>query len=382
MKESAGRDLALEGLRGYAACVVVAWHILLGFFPERSGLFESFDAAQSLRGSFYFGIINGSAAVALFFVLSGYVLTASALRSGDTGIIVRNAVKRWPRLAGPVVMVTTLSFLLFQWKFYAFVEAAAITRSPWLHRFAFAYETPFRPSLEGALWQGLYATFFTGQSHYDSSLWTMRYEFYGSFMAFGLALLLMAARQPTAKIFLIGIAILLAHHVGDPWYVAFPVGVGLAVAFKSVDVSLRLAPAAALLAIALWLLGHTNDAPRMAWFTRTSETLVWIFAAVLILVAIRTNDWVRSLFAHRIGQTLGRLSFPLYLVHVPVLCSLGAKTLSWTHLQMSPEAALWAAVATTCAGSVSLAAVIALLNERWLSVVNRLTPLPVGSTDS
>lgn len=72
---SARKDVALEGLRGLASITVLIWHIILGFYPELLGDYGGAVSGSGIRGHFWFGLVYGSAAVALFFVLSGYVLT-------------------------------------------------------------------------------------------------------------------------------------------------------------------------------------------------------------------------------------------------------------------------------------------------------------------
>ena len=152
------------------------------------------------------GLVNGPAAVTFFFVLSGFVLTRRYFKTGDVTIIARSAVKRWPRLAGPVLLTVLASWALFAAGLYCFQNAAGIIGSPWLEKFAFAYDTPFIPSFRDALEQGAFFTLFRGDCYYDSSLWTMRYELIGSFMAFGLALLLRPLENLAVCAFLVGIA--------------------------------------------------------------------------------------------------------------------------------------------------------------------------------
>jgi len=64
------RKVSLETMRGIAALSVVCWHSMLGFLPALSGTVAAFKGQPSLVGSPLYGLINGSAAVALFFVSS------------------------------------------------------------------------------------------------------------------------------------------------------------------------------------------------------------------------------------------------------------------------------------------------------------------------
>ena len=163
---------------------------MLGFFPASSGIFPNFPVEQSLAGQPWFGLLNGGAAVKFFFVLSGYVLTRHYFQTRDDLSIARGVVKRWPRMAVPVIAAVLMSWALFALDLYRFTNVAPITGSDWLYKFAFAYQTPFVPDFWEALMQGAFLTFFRGDSHYDSSLWTMRIELIGSYVAFGLALVL------------------------------------------------------------------------------------------------------------------------------------------------------------------------------------------------
>src|ERR1039457_6744670 len=125
------KNIPLEAIRGVAALVVVVWHICFGFFPSSIGVFSQ-SAGQSWQGNPLFVFMNGPAAVARFFVLSGYVLSRRCFESGDNRILLKGAVKRWPRLMGPVLLVVLTSYLLFKLDLYRFEQAGAISGSPWL----------------------------------------------------------------------------------------------------------------------------------------------------------------------------------------------------------------------------------------------------------
>ena len=144
------------GRRGVAALVVVIWHVCKGFFPHS---IDSQISGQSWQGSPLFVFMNGRAAVTLFFVLSGYVLSRRYFESGDNRILLKGAVKRWPRLMGPVLLVVLESYVLFKLDLYRFEQAGTISGSPWLIKFANAYDIKPQIQLWDALWQGAFLTF-------------------------------------------------------------------------------------------------------------------------------------------------------------------------------------------------------------------------------
>lgn len=314
-----------------AALVVVGWHLTLAFNPARAGILPGGAASDAFNGRVWFGLLNGPAAVVFFFVLSGYVLTCRALATGETGIILRGMVKRWPRLGGPVLLTAVGAWLLMVLGAPRYAPVAAITGSPWLAGFgnAIAPGTTLVPQFHEAVLQGAVRTFLFGDFTYDSSIWTMRLEFYGSFLVFALALAMIALRgSPRGLTFaaLLGCAAL-AMWV-DPTMVGFPVGVWLA--WYLLEQQPRLSRQAAMLcgALGLWLAGWSAGYGACAWVARwlglaIPPELAQAVGAVLIIVAVQGCPALRARLSGPAAGWLGRLSFPIYLVHVPILCSAG-----------------------------------------------------------
>lgn len=159
---SGSRLIPLEATRGIAALIVIVHHFFLGFAPQVTGLLPELRTPSSIIGNWYYVFFSGDAAVNFFFVLSGFVLCWSYFHSKDQASLKRSIIKRWPRLAGPVLVTTMVSYCLFKLDAFHFSEAAQLTKSPWLATFAFAGWTPeFEPNIFKAMIQGL-TTFFQG----------------------------------------------------------------------------------------------------------------------------------------------------------------------------------------------------------------------------
>lgn len=135
---------ALDGLRGIAVLAVVAFHAWPGIFP------------------------GGFVGVDLFFVLSGYLITAGLVRRLDAGrgpgprtFWIKRARRLWPALALMLIVASALSWL-------AFPDAAAGLRRQWL----------------GALtYTGNWLQIAAGQSYFEQSspplfehLWSLAVE--------------------------------------------------------------------------------------------------------------------------------------------------------------------------------------------------------------
>jgi peptidoglycan/LPS O-acetylase OafA/YrhL len=367
------KDISLEAIRGCAAVIVVLYHCCVGFLPQHTGLFPQY-AALSWQGYPLFFVINGVGAVSLFFVLSGYVLTRRYFMLGDVRLLLRGAVKRWPRLMGPVLVTVLISYGLFGAGLYAFQEAGRASGSPWLVRFANVLESPFHIYLWGALTQGSFLTFFRGDISdytYDSSLWTMHPELMGSFIVFGMAPIVLAARNVSARVtcFVIGCVALLAH-LSIPYLVAFPVGVALAALLPRHKVISK-GSAFSMLFLALYLLGYSGRGigayAIFKPFDSYEKYHIYpaIAGAAILICLVETFPLLHTLFSGTISRWLGEFSFPIYLIHVLIISSLG----SVVYLRYGTLPAI---------GSVLLATPVAafpilIFNRRWVAAVNRIT---------
>lgn len=375
-----GKDLPLEALRGLAAVSVLLWHCLLAFFPQWSGDGD-WPRRIEIFGQLWFGLIHGPAAVTLFFVLSGYVLTRRHLLAGDGEIILRGALKRWPRLAGPVLVAVMASWLLFASGAYRFQEAGAAVGSRWLADFAYGFSSPhaqpFEPRLLGAVAQGAFLTFFRGDSSYDSVLWTMRYELAGSYIAFALALPLAQAprERRDLRLAIVAIAGLLCHYV-SAICAAFPAGVAIAAFAPERRIATPTWLFTALVAVSIYLFGYAGAglgafAAPAGIFGAFAPVNIHIVASVIIIVALECAPAsVRARLSGRAAWALGAMSFPLYLVHILAICSVGSAAFLWARAAFSTDAASAVATIVTICASFVAATPLVYFNERWLRVVD------------
>ena len=97
---------------------------------------------------------------------------------------------------------------------------------------------------------------------------------------------------------------------------------------------------------------------------------VWFAGAAVLLMSVSLNTRIRNLLSAKIGVFLGWISFPLYLVHVPILCSAGCATFLWALPRVpAPYPNVIAALATIV-GSILAAIPLAVFNDRLLFLLN------------
>lgn len=358
----------LEGLRGLAALVVFLFHWLIGFFPQCSGLWPNFPKDQGLVGRWGFFFINGSGAVVFFFVLSGFVLSRRAFLTHATDAIGEAALKRWPRLAFPTCVACLISWVFFATGAYHHQAAAAITHSPWLGGFAGANGLPSQRLLTDAFMQGLWGTFFTGDAYYDSSMWTMHFEFIASFIIFGICLLLAVYRNLPKWISILPVfLIIMLCSQFSPWYPPFFLGVLAAFLLPEclkIKTTIRIVCAS----FGLYFLGYFdyqgfkvyNHTVPFQYIDGIGSTLV-----ILSCYDVQLKGWHQ-----KIAQFLGQLSFPFYLLHALFICSFG----SWLFLVLKTHhiahPSFFSGVATLGVCVVASLPFIKI-NTLWLQVLNK-----------
>jgi peptidoglycan/LPS O-acetylase OafA/YrhL len=370
-RDQNSKDVPLEALRGIASLSVMASHLGLAFFPRH---FPINPPGANVT------IFNGAAAVNFFFVLSGFVLTRRALASGGPPDMMRAALKRWPRLAAPITLAVLLSWFLFATHLYRYAHAGAVTQSDWLAHFA-NVGTPQDPGLVDALQKGLFTTLFRGDYSYDSNLWTMAVEFRGSFLALALAVALMAFRSaPRRATVVFSATIALMVWCAAPLYLTFVAGVLLAAALARRPLIIPQRAAWALLLAGALLETYANGSeygPGGIVLGILSPINIHIAAALLLLVAVEGAPAVRHQLSGPWAILAGRFSFPIYLVHILLICSAGsAVLLALNGLAPAPWPKVAAAV-TSILATIAVAYPLAVFDRRWVRqmsvAANRLT---------
>jgi peptidoglycan/LPS O-acetylase OafA/YrhL len=316
------RIIALDGLRGLAAFIVVVFHFLCllvptavtGMSPEPE--LRLVDTPLSI-------LWDGRFAVSVFFVLSGFVMAAAAERRHS--MLITNTLTRYLRLAVPVTASVVLAWILLSLFPTATLELQETVDNPsrWKQ---YTYQG-YIPSLLRAGYDGLVGTFVTGRSSFNNVLWAIRIEFIGSIALFALYWF-SAGRTRIIILCVAGLAILGVAQI-RPAYLAFVLGALLheAYARDRIHALGRIAPPVAL-AVGILLGGAGPDAFErwgmeglMPWRLKGAIPVV---AAALIIYAVITMSAAARFFSARILGWLGRISFGLYLVHVPLLYTLVA----------------------------------------------------------
>jgi len=184
------------------------------------------------------------------------------------------------------------------------------------------------PRFADAFNDGLWRAFlFDGANIYNPVIWTMKYEFIGSMITFSTCLIGANMRRRGILYLVLSIALLTGVHMGI-YYVLFIGGIWLADGHKKPH-----PPIAnfALGVAALWLGGYKDGSSwhvPLAWLhlslngnaTPAYNLCNALGAFVIVMVVLQTESLAKCL---TMLKELGRRSFSLYLIHFPILATVG-----------------------------------------------------------
>jgi peptidoglycan/LPS O-acetylase OafA/YrhL len=337
-RDKAPRIAYLESIRGLAALQVLLLHFLAAFAPD---LVFSLPATAAVAGYIHLSplyfLYDGYSAVYIFFALSGYVLTRSFerhLAQPSSQVLARIIRLGLPALAATLVAaVVMLSFGKPN------VAAGAVSGSAW-----FASQWNTEVSILSVIRDGIVNALFLGyrdlpgvaflapwQQPVEHSLvaplWTLSIEFYGSMI---ILLLCWCARRSRALWW--SVVLLGAIFTVRSAYVCFFVGHLLATFHRAE----RPAPVSKLLPIFLivfgvllcvlaevwqpqWLKSLCTDPTYLLFPGQFAPMQQKTFGAVLVLVGIIDLEVARGFLSKPWLVARSKLSFPLYLVHWPIL---------------------------------------------------------------
>jgi peptidoglycan/LPS O-acetylase OafA/YrhL len=333
------RVAALDGLRGIAAAIVVVYHFLCMFLPAFAA---EMSATPHPVVHYPIAILwNGPFAVSIFFVLSGFVMAAATARRAD--LLVANCVSRYCRLALPILASVVLAwcFLTLLPDATRTLEAQLASPSRWLE-YSFQGDIPGLPY---AVADALVLNFVNGLSRFNNVLWTMQIELIGSLLIF---FIYFFARSSLPRLLIsVGAVSLAIFALRDFYYLSFMLGLLIYEFCYRRRIS-PLAPWLPLAALVVGVvLGGLSEGAHERWGLPPapfgvqsfelgrSDGLVPVLAATAILYAVVNLAALSTLFATALPRFLGRISFPLYLVHVPLLYTWVAFAYTRTELSLA-----------------------------------------------
>lgn len=370
----------LDGLRGVAALFVMIHHYAYQYTATSPQGWHT-GGIESNNWFFQLPLIrvvhSGRFMVAIFFVISGYVLSYRSLKLAREGrptqlldSLASSVFRRWLRLHLPVIVSTFIAFVLARYNLWIdmpFDWAHSSTGSYTAHKAipfpipTGSFNTQLRDWYEDAkqLCDPFRYGVVTASRYNINVLWTIPLEWMGSMLVF--TTVLGIARTKTWVKFTVLSGLIYWCHSTTRWEPAtFLSGILLAelsfVRAYYIDssepteltekweptkkLSRYLGLASRIFWTAVFMFGiYAGSHPQEgAWSTTGYQMLgYWIpnqyggnreifwlaIGGVLIVLALDNAPYLQRIFTTRFAQYLGDISFSLYMLHVQVMLTLG-----------------------------------------------------------
>lgn len=328
MEKSNARLSYLEGIRGLAAFIVLVVHFKNIIVIDLEGRVENYFT--QLVGSRFLGdclnsflvtLLDGKLAVFIFWFMSGYVLSIRLFGTNGMQYLSQAFIKRYFRLAIPVLASVLLAYLLMRFG-AIYNQQWADQSGPEFHSIRWVFN--FEPSLLSAVRNALFDSFFDfhDKGSYNPILWTMGPELLGSFCCFIFFLVfkiskgryyLLAGLAITALLLqLFWLATFIAGYLlCDLTHNENPVSRFMNQLFKQAcSKTIRVF----FILVVLVLINGI--------FIKYYSGYAKVLVSAGLVITVMYSPALRSFFGKPLLTWLGRLSFSLYLVHLPVIYSL------------------------------------------------------------
>lgn len=369
----------IEGLKGTGALIVYLCHFAYAFY---FALYSLNPANSHTAGNMEVAIgktplnilYNGNFAVQLFFVASGFVLCIRYFQDHDRKRLAKSAVKRYFRLAGPILLVSTVIFFLMKAGFYQNTEAAALAGSAdW-----FAGFNNFEPGYSHALREALFGCFLFGYNYFNGVLWTVKYLFLGALLVYALAAVCGQWKYRYGVDAILLLALLRTDYAG------LLVGyIFCDLVYTKPDFMKKLAGIPGLWLVTLVLGIYFGSYPSIGThlegsiygFLPVLSVLYHRIGAALIVLAVLLSGRLQCFFGGVKGLfvRLGKISFSWYLVHFPVIAVFSSAFLLRFYGQLNYHVLMLVNfVLTTAIVWAISAAMTKWVEQPWNRVLNKI----------
>nr|WP_321984802.1 acyltransferase [uncultured Lichenicoccus sp.] len=333
----------MDAIRGLAAIMVMLGHSRDLFFSSLnttpSSVLAPADAVADHNAQ-HSQIELGNEAVMIFFILSGYLVGGSVLRAVQRSrwswreYLTKRLTRLWVVLLPALVLSVTLDSV----GLHLFPEATSIYQGP-------SGQAEVSAHLVQTLAPGIIAgnavflqTIVVPLLGTNVALWSLSNEFWYYLIFPLLVLALWPDRSVRVRILCLLLAGGLLFFVGASIAALFPTWLlGAAIALVPLRLPSRVSSVMSVV-LSLLLLPVMVLIRRLPLDLVVAQTCIALYFGVLLYVLLNRTKPARPGIYPRIATALSNLSYPLYLVHLPILVFLCAfVNRPWQHWTKTPR---------------------------------------------
>lgn len=314
MQSKNSRIKELIGLKGLAASIVVLNHYVLAFYPN---LMDKGSIGKALVHTPLNIIYNGNFAVCMFFVISGFLLSYKFFMYDDEDSIRSTAVRRYLRLMIPMLISILICYIMMKSNVLFHIEAANFTESKWLES-----HYNFNPNIIDAIQQAFFGIFLGKSATYNSVLWTMFYELWGSFLTLSIISIFKKSKNRFIIYMILSIVFC------NTYFLAFILGIVIC-DFTTSEIKkefeISFPYKMILLLIGIWLSSYNGariyNFMHVSFINDYSAFYHSLGAALLVYITLNSS-FLRNVCCSKYIMILGNYSATIYYFHWIILNSL------------------------------------------------------------
>lgn len=322
----------VNGLKGVCSMMVVMLHLLACFFSEILGA-RTYVFSEKIYNFISLTPINiffnGSFAVYIFGILSAFLITISWNQLKSTEDLTRKILNKYFRILFPVVLCSTIAFMLICCGLYYNIEAGRLLENSFFINERDYSNVSIMILLKDIIWND----FFGGSSVLIPPLWTMKIEFIGCLMTSSILILLNNLKYRKLILIIISVICIKASVV----YICFVAGIVLADYYQNKRITsnfMSIVTIGAGIILGAYPPSGIPESGIYYWVYKifinswdellqqsTGVHAIYVLAAALIIYGIIINNTIQDFFENKLLVWLGKRSLYTYIVHIPVIWS-------------------------------------------------------------
>lgn len=322
------RIVWIDGLKGFACIGVLLHHFLLAFLPatyygdlNMSIIQNKLDVKMAQAPYAFF--INGNYMVALFCLVSALVLGLKVMNLENRRYVTEMFIKRYPRLMLPTIPVIISVYVMLKYECFSHLKAAKWTQSPWLASY-YLEKVSFKRCIDSIFVTTWYASDVT----FSNAFWMLGSLFFGSMLAIILSTFTWKIRRNAVE--LIYVFCVFLYIRVNTLQLAFVFGVLLAHLFKERKYLFNHKGIGIFCFLLGIFLGGYPSGIRPVNIYRYLNILpqeilsyqFWhIIGAFFTVYGLWNMGLACKILECRGMQFLGKISYAIYLIHIPLLFS-------------------------------------------------------------
>lgn len=314
------RMLWIDGLKGLSCLGIFMHHFMYAFYPASiisTAAIPHFKYETKLSQSALSVFFNGNFLVFVFCILSGYLISASTLKSKKINVT-NSITKRYLKLTIPVIIIGIVVWLLSSFNLFFNQEVSMITSSDWLRMF-YAEKV----SLFNVLKSSIFIAPFFGDTYISNAFWMYGYILSGSSLIY-----LFGPLLKKEKINILFVIIPLIGFIFTANFLAcFVIGYLLCLLFNSdfvKNMKYKNIIGFVLILIGLYFGGYPSCIVPTNYYAITTFSNCFyphLIGACCLIIGINFTNIFKRILSNRLFVNLGKISFSIFLIHIPLIFS-------------------------------------------------------------